>query len=70
MIWNLAELAEARLIPLAAENNERGLTELWPAAAADGSSLDQVFRRPGKGRLNPFTWPGLSPRWARAVRIT
>jgi predicted molibdopterin-dependent oxidoreductase YjgC len=36
MIWNLALLSGARIIPLAGENNERGIIELWPSGLSNG----------------------------------
>ncbi len=35
MLWNLALLSEARIIPLAGENNERGVIELWPTGPSN-----------------------------------
>ena len=62
MLWNLAQLVEARLIPLAAENNERGLIELWPAAAANGLSLGRVFQDAEKGRVKSLYLAGAFPQ--------
>ena len=61
MLWNLAQLVEARIIPLAAENNERGVVELWPSGAANGLSLDQVVQGVKKGRIQTLYLAGTFP---------
>ncbi len=52
MLWNLALLCEARVIPLPFENNERGVIELWPSPSMDreyetrsNNGLDRNRRR-------------------------
>ena len=42
MLWNLAQFVEARFIPLASENNERGVAELWPAAVTGDPSSGRM----------------------------
>lgn len=61
MLWNIAQLVEARIIPLAAENNERGVVELWPSGAANGLSLDQVIQGVEKGRFQSLYLAGTFP---------
>ena len=61
MFWNLAQLVEARVIPLAAENNERGVVELCPPGAASGLSLDQVVQGAEKGRFDSLYLAGTFP---------
>jgi predicted molibdopterin-dependent oxidoreductase YjgC len=59
MLWNLAQISGARLIPLALENNERGAAELWPAAptsdrpAGSASSLYLAGEFPQPGEKKP-----------------
>jgi predicted molibdopterin-dependent oxidoreductase YjgC len=60
-LWNIAQLVEARIIPLAAENNERGVVELWLPAAANGLSLDQVVQGVEKGRFQSLYLAGTFP---------
>jgi predicted molibdopterin-dependent oxidoreductase YjgC len=50
LAWNLARFLDARLIPLAVENNERGVAELWPAAAAGDPSSGLIVQGINKGR--------------------
>jgi predicted molibdopterin-dependent oxidoreductase YjgC len=61
MLWNLAQLVGARIIPLATENNERGIIELWPSGAANGLSLDQVIQGIGNGRYSSLYLAGEFP---------
>jgi predicted molibdopterin-dependent oxidoreductase YjgC len=61
MLWNLAQLVGARIIPLAGENNERGIIELWPSSEANGLSLDQVAQGIGKGRYGALYLAGVFP---------
>jgi predicted molibdopterin-dependent oxidoreductase YjgC len=61
MLWNLAQLVGARIIPLAVENNERGVVELWPSGAANGLSLDQVVQGIEKGRFKSLYLAGIFP---------
>jgi NADH dehydrogenase/NADH:ubiquinone oxidoreductase subunit G len=61
MLWNLAQLVGARVIPLALENNERGLVELWPSGAANGLSLDQLVQEVEKGRIQSLYLAGRFP---------
>jgi predicted molibdopterin-dependent oxidoreductase YjgC len=61
MLWNFAQLVEARVIPLAAENNERGVVELWASGAANGLSLDQVVQGVEKGRIQSLYLAGTFP---------
>ncbi|MGB7296122.1 MAG: molybdopterin-dependent oxidoreductase [Candidatus Aminicenantales bacterium] len=48
-LWNLAFLCEARVIPLAVENNERGVLELWPSGSASGAFGARVIDGLEKG---------------------
>jgi len=57
-IWNLAQLVEARVVPLAFENNERGLVELWPSCAANGLSPDRVVQGVENGRFQSLYLAG------------
>jgi predicted molibdopterin-dependent oxidoreductase YjgC len=61
MLWNLAQMVGARVIPLALENNERGLVELWPSGAANGLSLGQVVQEVEKGRIQSLYLAGRFP---------
>lgn len=48
-LWNLALLGGGRIIPLAIENNERGVLELWPPGSMDGDFEARFGEGPGKG---------------------
>jgi predicted molibdopterin-dependent oxidoreductase YjgC len=61
MLWNLAQLVGARVIPLAAENNERGIVELWSSGAANGLSVDQIAQGIEKGRFKSLYLAGTFP---------
>jgi len=61
MLWNVAQLAGARVIPLVAENNERGFIELWSTDAANALSVDQVAQGIEKGRLKSLYLAGAFP---------
>jgi predicted molibdopterin-dependent oxidoreductase YjgC len=61
MLWNVAQLAGARVIPLAAENNERGFFELWSANASGALTIDQVIQGVEKGRLKSLYLAGSFP---------
>jgi len=61
-LWNLAQLTGAQVIPLAGENNERGVIELWSSgAAAGGLTVDQVAQGIEKGRLKALYLAGIFP---------
>lgn len=49
-LWNLALLSEARIIPLAVENNERGVLEIWPPGSMDEAFEVRVGEGLGKNR--------------------
>jgi formate dehydrogenase (NADP+) alpha subunit len=61
MLWNVAQLAGARVIPLAGENNERGLIELWSANPDSARSVEQVVRGVEKGRFKSLYLAGAFP---------
>lgn len=61
MLWNLAQLLEARIIPLAVENNERGFVELLPSGLANGLLLDEVVRGVETGRFQTLYLAGTLP---------
>jgi formate dehydrogenase alpha subunit len=61
MLWNLALLCGARIIPLAAENNERGVIELWPSWASDGAFRARSIDRLGKGGYRALYLAGNFP---------
>jgi predicted molibdopterin-dependent oxidoreductase YjgC len=41
-LWNLGLLAQAQLLPLAQENNERGLFEIWSNSESRALTFDQI----------------------------
>jgi len=61
MLWNLALLGEARVIPLAAENNERGVIELWPSGSLNGAFRARVIDGLEKGRSRALYLAGNLP---------
>jgi predicted molibdopterin-dependent oxidoreductase YjgC len=61
MLWNLALLCEARIIPLAAENNERGVIEIWPSGSSDGAFEERVIDGLKKGRYRTLYLAGNLP---------
>ncbi|MFZ2052629.1 MAG: molybdopterin-dependent oxidoreductase [Candidatus Aminicenantales bacterium] len=61
MLWNLALLCEAGIIPLAAENNERGVIELWPPGSSDGAFRARVSDGLEKGRYRVLYLAGNFP---------
>jgi formate dehydrogenase alpha subunit len=62
MLWNLALLCEARVIPLAAENNERGVIELWPSGPSNGAFETRVIDGLAKGRYRTLYLAGNLPK--------
>jgi predicted molibdopterin-dependent oxidoreductase YjgC len=62
-LWNLALLSEARLIPLAMENNERGAFELWRRLPGDAGFRNQIREDADAGRLNALYLAGDYPFW-------
>jgi predicted molibdopterin-dependent oxidoreductase YjgC len=61
MLWNIAQLVEARIIPLSIENNERGVVELWPSGGPTDSSIGQVVRGVEEGRFQSLYLAGTFP---------
>ncbi|MBP1767278.1 MAG: fdhF 2 [Candidatus Aminicenantes bacterium] len=62
MLWNIAQFVDARLIPLAVENNERGVAELWPEAGANDPSFGRILQGAEKGRVNSLYVAGAFPQ--------
>ncbi len=62
-LWNLALLGEARLIPLAVENNERGAFELWRRLPGSANYRNQILEEAGAGRLKALYLAGDFPAW-------
>ena len=62
-LWNLALLSEARLIPLAVENNERGAFELWRRLPENAGSRNQIKEEADAGRLKALYLAGDIPAW-------
>jgi predicted molibdopterin-dependent oxidoreductase YjgC len=56
-LWNLAQLAGARLVPLTQDNNGRGAVELWPRAG----SIAEVLRGIGEGHFGSLYLAGTIP---------
>ncbi len=61
MLWNLALLCEARVIPLASENNERGFIELWPSGSLNGASKAGLIEGLEKGSYRTLYLAGNLP---------
>jgi len=61
MLWNIAQLVGARVIPLAAENNGRGASELFPSAGSAVSSIAQIVRGLEESRFGSLYLAGTFP---------
>jgi len=60
-LWNLALLSQARLIPLAGENNERGAFELWRRLSGSAGCRNQILEDAGSGKLEALYLAGDFP---------
>jgi formate dehydrogenase alpha subunit len=50
-LWNLGVLANAQILPLAQENNERGLFEVWSNFEEQGIAYNQVLQVVQSGKV-------------------
>jgi hypothetical protein len=57
-LWNLALLSEARLIPLALHNNERGAFELWRHLLGNSGFQNQIREQADAGKLKALYLAG------------
>jgi predicted molibdopterin-dependent oxidoreductase YjgC len=60
-LWNLALLSGARLIPLAGENNQRGILELWRRTPGRGLSVSEILDQAEEGKLKALYLAGPFP---------
>jgi predicted molibdopterin-dependent oxidoreductase YjgC len=64
-LWNLGILAQAQLLPLTQENNERGLLEIWSNSEERGLAFNQVFQAVQSGKVKAVYSNGLLPPLGR-----
>jgi formate dehydrogenase alpha subunit len=60
-LWNLALLSGARLIPLAGENNQRGVVEIWRRSPNRGLSVSEILGQAEEGKLKALYLAGPFP---------
>jgi len=65
MLWNVAQLLGARVVPLPLESNERGAVELWPWGLANAPSLDSIVCGLESGRIKSLYLAGGFPFFGR-----
>jgi len=60
-LWNLALLSDARLIPLAGENNQRGLLEIWRRLPNRGWPFSRISSEAGEDTIKALYLAGPFP---------
>ena len=66
-LWNLALLSDARIIPLAGENNQRGVLEIWRRLPSRGLPISQILSGAGEGRIKALYLAGPSSALSKAA---
>ncbi len=66
-LWNLALLSDARIIPLAGENNQRGVLEIWRRLPSRGLPISQILSEAAEGRIKALYLAGPFPVLSKAT---
>ncbi len=68
LLWNLALLSDATVIPLAGEVNERGAMALWTPASMGGAAGERILSGLDEGRHRALYLAGRLPRMGAGKR--
>jgi len=60
-LWNLALLSDARIIPLAGENNQRGVIEIWRQSPKKRLPISEILSEAEEGKIKALYLAGPFP---------